>query len=205
MTEQASTAAPAPASQPKDHSLWTRQIRAIYDDNTIRVYQAFNRQIAQEAVRLQHFGPSFSMTRMSWIKPSFLWMMYRSGWATKENQEHILAIDIKIEGFKQMLAAAVPSTFQAHLYASQEEWKKVLTESQVRVQWDPERDIYGAPCTNVRSLQLGLRGDMLQRYNSEWMVRITDITDFVHQQKQLIDDGQVDSLSLPEEQLFTVD
>src|SRR5262245_56200485 len=22
---------------------------------------------------------------MSWVKPNFLWMMYRSGWATKEN------------------------------------------------------------------------------------------------------------------------
>jgi len=26
------------------------------------------------------------MNRMTWIKPNFLWMMYRSGWASKKNQ-----------------------------------------------------------------------------------------------------------------------
>lgn len=189
----------------KDHSLWQRQIRAIFDDSSIRVYQAFNAPIAQEAVKLQRFGHLFSLSRMTWIKPSFLWMMYRAGWATKENQEHILAIDIKIEGFKLMLKEAVPSTFQPTQYSSQDEWKKILTASQVRVQWDPERDIYGNPLENVRSLQLGLRGDMVVRYNNEWICKIADITDFVHQQKALIDAGRISELNLPQEKLFDVD
>ena len=70
-------------------------INAIYDDKTIRVYQAYNDVIANEALELGKFGRNFSMTRMTWIKPSFLWMMYRSGWGKKKNQERILAIDIK--------------------------------------------------------------------------------------------------------------
>lgn len=67
-----------------------KKINAIYNDKTIRVYQAFNEQIATEAVKLGTFGESFRRGRMTWIKPSFLWIMYRSGWAEKENQEHIL-------------------------------------------------------------------------------------------------------------------
>lgn len=35
------------------------------------------------------------MERMTWIKPSFLWMMYRAGWGFKDKgQRRVLAIDI---------------------------------------------------------------------------------------------------------------
>lgn len=54
-------------------------------------------------VKNNKFGQKFKMDRMTWIKPSFLWMMYRSGWATKKDQERILAIDIKREGFNTFL------------------------------------------------------------------------------------------------------
>ncbi|MCR5103362.1 MAG: DUF4291 domain-containing protein, partial [Eubacterium sp.] len=77
----------------------SREIRATYTDKTIRVYQAYNKHIAEEAISLGTFGSHFSMNRMTWIKPSFLWMMYRCGWGEKENQEHILAIDITRDGF----------------------------------------------------------------------------------------------------------
>ena len=56
-------------------------IFAQYDENNIRVYQAYANPIADEAIRGATFGPSFKLSRMTWIKPSFLWMMYRSGWA----------------------------------------------------------------------------------------------------------------------------
>ena len=60
-----------------------RQVRALYDGDTITVYQAYSSSIAEPALRAGRFVPPFSRTRMTWIKPSFLWMMYRSGWATK--------------------------------------------------------------------------------------------------------------------------
>jgi hypothetical protein len=69
-----------------------RQIRADYDEESLIVYQAFSRGIAEEAVASGKFGPSFSRTRMTWIKPSFRWMLYRCGFATKPGQEHVLAI-----------------------------------------------------------------------------------------------------------------
>jgi hypothetical protein len=60
-----------------------RQVRALYDGETITVYQAYPAQIAFPAVRAGKFVPPFKPDRMTWIKPSFRWMMYRCGYATK--------------------------------------------------------------------------------------------------------------------------
>jgi hypothetical protein len=84
-----------------------REIRAQYDDELITVYQAYRKEIAVSAVENQKFvSPPFKMERMTWIKPSFLWMMYRAGWASKEGQEHILEIQIRREGFEWALENA---------------------------------------------------------------------------------------------------
>lgn len=144
-------------------------IRAVYNDNTIRVYQAYNDIIADEAVSNNKFGKSFSMNRMTWIKPSFLWMMYRSGWATKHGQNRIIAIDMNRAGFDEIVTSAVKSTFDSIVDTSMEEWKKAISVSDVRVQWDPERDIFGNPSKNIRSIQLGIRGEILQQFNCEWI------------------------------------
>jgi len=87
----------------------TRQIRAFQTDNTIRVYQAYNDHIADTALALGTFkSPPFKVERMTWIKPSFLWMMYRSGWGKKDaNQNRILALDISIEGFEWALENSI--------------------------------------------------------------------------------------------------
>ena len=55
-----------------------RQIRALYDEETITVYQAYSATIAEAAVREQklYASPDFLFTRMTWIKPSWCWMMY---------------------------------------------------------------------------------------------------------------------------------
>ena len=80
-----------------------KHIIAQSDDKTITVYQAYNNAIANFAVANQKFGgSSYSFNRMTWVKPNFMWMMYRAGWATKENQERILAIKIKHEGFNKI-------------------------------------------------------------------------------------------------------
>jgi hypothetical protein len=55
-----------------------REIRANYDAATIVVYQAYAPAIALPAVEAQRFVSPFSMNRMTWIKPSILWMMERS-------------------------------------------------------------------------------------------------------------------------------
>lgn len=87
-----------------------RQIRALYDDTTITVYQAYNRQIAAAAVAEQrlHASPQFRPSRMTWIKPSWAWMMYRAGYSYKDpGQERILALRMKHADFVGLLEKAV--------------------------------------------------------------------------------------------------
>jgi hypothetical protein len=94
-----------------------RHILAQYDERTVVVYQAYLREIAECAVQHERFGgPAFSPARMSWVKPNFLWMMFRSGWGTKPGQETTLAMRITREAFDQILAEAVPSTFTPETY-----------------------------------------------------------------------------------------
>ena len=68
---------------------------------------------------------------MSWIKPNFLWMMYRSGWATKESKERILAIRLRRSFFDELLGAAVPSSFDPERYGSREDWQRAVAQSEV--------------------------------------------------------------------------
>lgn len=160
-------------------------ILANYDDHTISVYQAYKPAIADYAVRHQQFGGEFSFNRMSWIKPNFLWMMYRSGWAGKEGQERILEIRIKREFFNNLLKYAVPSSYSSDGYASYEEWQTAVQESEVRLQWDPDHDPKGNSLAR-RAIQLGLRGNSLKAYSDE-LCWIKDITHFVIEQRANID------------------
>ena len=181
----------------------SKEIRAVYTDETIRVYQAYNRTIAEEAVKNGTFGAHFSMSRMTWIKPSFLWMMYRCGWAQKENQEHVLAIDIKRTGFDKAVDSAVISTFSEDLGITKEEWQKRVKESDVRVQWDPEKDINGNNLS-YRSLQLGLRGKAVEEYVHDWIVKVTDITDYVNDLNALRINNEDISDRLPKEMVYKI-
>ena len=181
----------------------SKEIRAVYTDETIRVYQAYNRTIAEEAVKNGTFGAHFSMSRMTWIKPSFLWMMYRCGWARKENQEHVLAIDIKRTGFDKAVESAVISTFSEELGITKDEWQKRVKESDVRVQWDPEKDIDGNNLP-YRSLQLGLRGKAVEEYVHDWIVKVTDITDYVNDLNALRINNEDISDRLPKEIVYRI-
>ena len=87
-----------------------RQIRALYDEETITVYQAYPSAIADPALHHQRLSasPAFSHTRMTWIKPSWAWMMYRSGYSHKDpGQERVLALRMKHEHFRLLLSQAV--------------------------------------------------------------------------------------------------
>lgn len=161
---------------------------AHFDDKNIVVYQAYRPEIGLHAAKSQQFGGAFSFNRMSWIKPDFLWMMYRSGWGTKPGQEITLAVTMSRSLFDEILSLAVPSTFQKDLYDDQAEWKAAVASSNVRLQWDPDHDPNGAPLSR-RAIQLGLRGDILERYARSEVVRIDDISNFVAEQRQHLLEG----------------
>lgn len=163
-----------------------RHIMAQYDDETIVVYQAYNSGVADYAVKHgQLGGPHFSFGRMSWIKPNFLWMMYRCGWASKENQERVLGLRIGADFFESILEAAAPSSFDAGLHASHEDWKQALKRSDVRLQWDPDHDPGGAR-QERRAIQLGLRGEMLRAFATTQLLEVIDMTPFVHEQARRV-------------------
>src|SRR3954462_3842177 len=140
-----------------------RHILAQFDDESIVVYQAYRPEIGHFAARHGYFGGEFSLNRMSWIKPNFLWMMYRSGWGTKEGQELTLAVRLRRDAFDEILRLAVHSSFTPEVYGSHEDWKRDVSRSDVRLQWDPDHAPSGGPVER-RAIQLGLRGGTLARY-----------------------------------------
>jgi len=119
---------------------------------------------------------------MTWIKPGFMWMMHRSGWALKENQENILAISIKKSDVLKILNEAVLSSYSASEYKNEEEWKHRLMVSNVRIQWDPDHNEWGGKLER-KAIQIGLKGETLLKFNSEYIQRIEDITEFVELQR----------------------
>ena len=179
-------------------------IVAQQEEDNLIVYQAFNPHIARYAVEHQQFGgPNYSFNRMSWIKPNFLWMMYRCGWALKENQQRVLAIKISKTFFTKILSAAVHSSFKKNVYETAEAWRDKLQHSNVRLQWDPDHDPYGNKLER-RAIQLGLKGDILHEFGKEQVLSIEDITPFVHEQGALVMAKDLQNLMVLEESVLPV-
>ncbi|MBD2441098.1 DUF4291 domain-containing protein [Nostoc sp. FACHB-110] len=179
-----------------------RHILAQYDDQTVVVYQAYRPAIGHFAASNGYFGGEFSLERMSWIKPNFLWMMYRCGWGTKDSQEVVLAIWIQRSAFEEILREAVHSSFVPELYPHKSEWQKALKQSQVRLQWDPDHHPSGETLER-RAIQLGLRHQVLAAYAKDWIVKIEDISDFVKQQRQNLNCDYTE-LIVPQERVYPV-
>ena len=85
-----------------------------------------------------------------------------------------------------------------------EEWKKLVKESDVRVQWDPEKDIYGNNLP-YRSIQLGLRGNAVYKYVNEWIVSIEDITEYVKNLNIRRKNNEDISDMLPKEEVYKIE
>src|SRR5690242_3649706 len=99
------------------------EIRADHDERSIVVYQAYSPEIGRPAAERGRFVPPFSRTRMTWIKPSFLWMMARSDWGRKPGQEVVLAVRISREGWEQALSQAVLTHADGRVYRDGAEWR----------------------------------------------------------------------------------
>jgi len=183
---------------------WPAEAKALlaqYDAETVVVYQAYKPKIGHYAARHGHFGDGFNLDRMSWIKPGFMWMMHRSEWGTAPGQEVVLALWLKRDAFDTILSRAVRSSFHPAIHASQEEWHRDLTRSEVRVQWDPDWDARDIK-QKRRVIQLGLSGETLRCYAREWLIEVQDISDFVREQARYR--RQPDMLLTPAEKRYPV-
>lgn len=171
------------------------------DDDTIILYQAYNDSIANYAVSHQTFKdcPDFSTTRMTWLKPNFCWMMYRSGWATKPNQQRILAITIKKVHFNEILLQSV-STSKKEIAKNNEGEKS----TDVRLQWDPDHDAFGEKVER-RAIQIGIRGIVLDTFLTKYIINICDITAFVQEQRNNVDPERLHLLRVPAEHIYSVE
>jgi hypothetical protein len=166
-----------------------REVRACFDQERVRVYQAYSDSIADAALTAQTFvAPPFKMDRMTWIKPSFLWMMYRSGWASKPGQERVLAIDVTRTGFDQVMRQSCLSHFDGTVHRSERHWQELMRLHQTRIQWDPERDIHLRPL-GYRTIQIGLGREAVRSYVDQWIVRIEDLTPHCRRIKEMLDRG----------------
>ena len=168
-------------SHPQPTKTPYRQIRASYDDDTITVYQAYPQAIAGPAVKEQRLSasPAFSHTRITWIKPSWAWMMYRCGYSYKDSgQERVLAIRMKHERFRQLLSLGVVCHGQR--LSAEERGKGV------RVQWDPERtpNLDALP---YRSIQVGISGEVGRVWADEWIVGIQDVTERARRLREVLE------------------
>jgi hypothetical protein len=137
---------------------------------------------------------------MTWIKPSFGWMLHRSGYASKPGQERILKIKVSRAGFGAILSEAVLSTFHPQIHGSRDAWKRAVDRGQVRCQWDPDRDLR-LNRLDRRAIQLGLQGSFSRRYVEEWIVALEDATPLARAVFDAVRSG-APLPAVPEERLY---
>lgn len=155
-----------------ENSINVQVFEGQYDDEGVYVYQAYCHEIADWAIEHQKFGgPGFNPRRMTWIKPSFAWVLYRSGYGRKHNQERVLKIKLSHETIGAILEEC--------------ECKHGGGGSLGRVQWDPARDLYtvenGEPrkFLGKRAIQIGMKGRLSEQYVMS-TISIEDVTDLAH-------------------------
>jgi Domain of unknown function (DUF4291) len=171
-------------------------IMAQYDTEKVIVYQSYRKEIGNFAVKNQYFGGAFSLNRMTWIKPNFLWMMYRNGWGTKTDQEVVLALHLKLSAFENYLQNAVYSSFDQTTEVTKEIWQDQVKTSSVRLQWDPDHDPNGAKLER-RAIQIGLRNEFVQSFATKDILEIEDISEYVKEQYSFVQNNQLEKLETP--------
>ncbi|MEN0066414.1 MAG: DUF4291 domain-containing protein [Myxococcota bacterium] len=183
-----------------------RDIRADYDRDSIVVYQAYNDAIADAALAAGRFVPPFSTTRMTWIKPSFLWLMARSNWAQKSGQQRVLGVRLTRRGFDAALSLGVLTSFEPRAHGDQADYEAAFEAAEVHIQWDPERSLRGAKL-NHRSIQIGVSRYRIQEFFEDWCVALTDETPRVRKIHRLLSKGRanVANRHLPAERAYPVE
>jgi hypothetical protein len=185
------------------HGAPARQVRALFDTDTIVVYQAYAPAIAEAAIAAGRFVAPFKFDRMTWIKPSFLWMMYRCGWATKPGQERVLAITLTRDGFDWALAHSCLTHYDPGVFGSHADWLERMAAATVRIQWDPERSLRMERLDHG-AIQIGLTEPATERYVHDWTVAITDTTELARTVHDHVAAGDITSAAaqLPAERPY---
>jgi len=150
--------------------------RGEWDAEGVYFYQAYNDAIADWALEHQRLGgPDFKPVRMTWIKPSLAWVLYRSGYARKHNQGRILKIKLPHDAIAAILEAC--------------QCRHGGGGSKGRVQWDPARDLMSADgkvprrLLRERAIQIGMKDNVSELYVRS-AISIEDATTLAHELQQ---------------------
>ena len=153
--------------------------RGEWDEQGVYVYQALCDEIADWALEHQKFGgPFWKKERMSWIKPSFAWMLYRSGYGKKSKQERVLKIKLSHETIAYLLSQCQLVNTMKHMKSE----GSAEFEGTGRIQWDPERDLFRSEMKEPkkmlrrRAIQIGLSGALKQEWFVDKIISIEDVT-----------------------------
>ena len=145
-----------------------------WDEEGVWVYQAYSTSIADWAVANQALGgPDFKTDRMTWVKPSFAWVLYRSGYGRKHNQERVLKIKLPHEAVASLLSRCA--------------CKKGGGGTKGRVQWDPARDLLASDdkgktprrMLRERAIQIGLSKELSHQFVAS-ILQVRDVTNLAH-------------------------
>jgi hypothetical protein len=143
---------------------------------------------------------------MTWIKPSFLWLMHRSHWGQKSGQERTLAVRIRRTGWEKALSLGVLTHPEPSIHGRSGEWEKQFQNALVHIQWDTERSLRGS-AQNRYSIQVGISRHLIQEFVDEWIVSLKDLSPTVAKIRQLLQSGKEKNAKrlLPSEKIFPID
>jgi hypothetical protein len=150
------------------------RFRGEWDAEGVYFYQAYRPEIADWAIQHQRLGgPFLKVDRMTWIKPSFGWMLYRCGYGLKNNGgRRVLKIKLSHAAASDILRECV----------CRERGGGTLG----RVQWDPDRDLMTSEkklprkMLRQRAIQIGVKGPVAQ-YFRHCIISIEDVTSLANQ------------------------
>lgn len=182
-----------------------REIRADFDSEGIVVYQAYGDQIADAALRAGTFVSPFSFNRMTWIKPSFRWLMHRSNWGQRSGQERILRVRIRRSGWDKALALGVLTSPDGPVFGNGSYWQSAFDKAHVHVQWDTERSARGAALDHY-SIQVGLSRHIIREFVDSWILKLEDFTPTVRKLYPLVHGGRTKEAGrlMPPERVYPV-
>lgn len=180
-----------------------RKIYANYDEEGVYVYQAFKPDIVKVAVEKGTFGKGFGLDRITWIKPSFAWILRRSEYATKHRMEGIAKIKISHSSFLDILEQSIETQWNSSVYPQEDDWQKYLNQSDVIHQWDPERDLAGRRLER-QAIQIGIRGEVIKKYVSDYVMGVQDVTILSQQIGALAKKRMDINIEVPEEKEYPI-
>ena len=105
--------------------------------------------------------------------------------------------------YKEILKQAIPTSFDRDIFESEREWKRSLDNSEVRYQWDPDRDL-SLRRLEHRALQLGIRGSVVQSYVNDWILDIEEVTKLAHDINNAVKNKLKELPKVPEEKVYRV-